>query len=147
MGFARVETGKNLLARLIAVLYNFPQTGDQVPVSVTFRVREKGEIWERDFAGIKFSTFQAEGSGYADKLLVEKFGPVTFWMALILKQQELHLVTRAWSIFGIPLPLAFAPRAIVYEYADGDDFCFHVEVKHWLIGLLVRYQGRLAPGK
>ncbi|HET9906521.1 MAG TPA: DUF4166 domain-containing protein [Anaerolineales bacterium] len=147
VGFARVETGNNLFARLIAVLYNFPQTGDDVPVRVTFRVRDNGEIWERDFAGIKFSTFQAEGSGYADKLLVEKFGPVTFWMALVLKQQEFHLVTRAWSIFGIPLPLAFAPNASVYEYADGNDFCFHVEVTHWLMGLLVRYQGRLAPVK
>ena len=76
---------------------------------------------------------------------MERFGPVTFYMALVLKQGELHSVTRHWSIFGVSLPLAFAPDACVYEYADGDDFCFHVEVKHWLIGLLVRYQGRLAP--
>jgi hypothetical protein len=65
-------------------------------------------------------------------------------MALVLKGEELHLVTRRWSIFGIPLPLAFAPSSSVYEYADKDDFCFHVEVKHRLMGLLVRYQGRLA---
>src|SRR5688572_30160094 len=142
-GVARVETGKNLFARLLGAVYGFPQTGEHVPVKVSFHRMESGEIWQRDFAGRKFSTFQLEGQAYADKLLVEKFGPVAFWMALVLKQGELHSVTRRWSVFGIPMPLAFAPNATVYEYADGDDFCFHVEVKHWLMGLVVRYEGKL----
>ena len=146
-GIARVETGKSVIARLLAAVYGFPRAGEQVPLKVSFHQRDGGEIWERDFAGRKFSTFQSEGRGYADKLLLEKFGPVTFWMALVLKQGELHSVTRRWSVFGIPLPLVFAPKASVYEYADGDDFHFHVEVKHWLVGLIVRYEGRLAPLK
>jgi hypothetical protein len=142
-GMARVVTGKHLFTRLLAALYGFPHTGEHVPVKVTFQRRDDGEVWQRDFAGRKFSTFQSEGRGYADKLLVEKFGPVTFSMALVLKQGELHSVTRRWSVLGIPLPLAFAPNAAVYEYADGDDFCFHIEVKHWFMGLLVRYEGKL----
>lgn len=142
-GIARVETGKHLFARLLAALYGFPRTGEHVPVKVSFHRRDGGELWQREFAGRKFSTFQSEGRGYADRLLVERFGPVTFWMALVLKQEELHLVTRHWSVFGIPLPLAFAPNSTVYEYADGDDFCFHVEVKHWLMGLIVWYEGKL----
>jgi hypothetical protein len=146
-GVARVETGKHVFARLLAALYGFPRAGEHVPVKVSFQRRDDGELWQRDFAGRKFSTFQSEGRGYADKLLMERFGPVTFWMALVLKQGELHSVTRRWSVFGIPLPLMFAPNASVYEYADGDDFCFHIEVKHWLMGLLVRYEGRLAPLK
>jgi hypothetical protein len=142
-GIARVETGKHGFARLLAAWYGFPRPGEHVPVTVSFHRRDDGELWQRDFAGRKFSTFQSEGRGYADKLLVERFGPVTFWMALVLKQEELHLVTRHWSVFGVPLPLAWSPNASVYEYADGDDFCFHVEVKHWLMGLLVRYEGKL----
>ena len=142
-GFARVETGKHPFARLLAALYGFPQAGKQVPVKVSFHRRDGGELWERDFAGRKFSTFQSEGKGYADKLVLEKFGPVTFWMALVLKGRELHSATRRWSVFGIPLPLTLAPNSTVYEYADGDDFCFHVEVKHWLMGLIVRYKGKL----
>lgn len=74
---------------------------------------------------------------------MESFGPVTFWMALVLKDGKLHSITRRWSVFGILIPLALAPNATVYEYADGDDFCFHVEVKHWLMGLIVRYEGKL----
>ena len=146
-GIARVETGKNLLARLIAAVYSFPRAGEKVPVKVTFQRKDDGELWQRDFAGRRFSTFQSEGQGYTDKLLVEKFGPVTFYMALVLKPGELHSVTLHWSIFGVSLPLAFAPNACVYEYADGNDFCFHVEVKHWLTGLLVKYDGRLVPVK
>ena len=146
-GAARVETGKNLFARLIGMLYSFPRAGQQVPVKVSFHRTDHGEIWRRDFAGRKFSTFQSEGGGYADKLLVEKFGPVKFYMALVLKQGELHSVTRHWSIFGIPLPLALSPNACVYEYAEDDDFCFSIEVKHWLLGLLVKYHGKLSPVK
>jgi hypothetical protein len=142
-GMARVETGKHPFARLLAAFYGFPRPGEHVPVKVTFQRKDGGEIWQRDFAGRRFSTFQSEGQGHADKLIVESFGPVMFFMALVLKQGKLHSVTRRWSVFGIPLPLAFAPKATVYEYADGDDFCFHVEVKHWLMGLLVRYEGRL----
>ena len=142
-GIARVETGKHPVARLLAALYGFPRAGEHVPVNVSFHRRDGGELWQRDFAGRKFSTLQWEGHGYADKLLLEKFGPVIIWMALVLKQGELHYVTRRWSVFGIPLPLVFAPNASAYEFADGDDFCFHVEVKHWLMGLIVRYEGKL----
>jgi hypothetical protein len=142
-GFARVEAGTNPFARLLAALYGFPRTGEQVPVKVSFQRRGDGELWQRDFAGRKFSTFQYEGRGHADKLLVETFGPVTFWMALVLKDEKLNLITRRASVFGIPLPLALSPNSSVYEYADADDFCFHVEVRHWLTGLIVRYEGKL----
>ncbi|MDQ2693707.1 MAG: DUF4166 domain-containing protein, partial [Chloroflexota bacterium] len=142
-GFARVETGTNILTRLLAALYGFPHAGEHVPLRVSFHRKESGETWQRDFAGRTFSTFQSLGKGHADKLLVERFGLVTFWMALVLKDDKLHLITRRWSILGIPLPLVLAPDQSVYEHADGNDFCFHVEVKHWLLGLIVRYEGRL----
>ena len=142
-GIARVETGRHVFARLLAALYGLPHTGEHVPVKVSFHRKDGGEVWKRDFAGRIFSTVQSEGHSYADKLLVERFGPVTFWMALVLKPGELHYVIRRWSVFGIPLPRAFAPNASAYEFADGDDFCFHVEVNHWLMGLIVRYEGKL----
>lgn len=142
-GAARVVRGKNLLARLIATLFGFPSAGENVPVKVTFQQKDGGELWTRDFAGRKFSSFQTEGHGYADKLLVEKFGPATFWLALVLKDEQLHLVTRRWSVFGIPMPLALSPNASTYEYEEDGKFCFHVEMKSLLIGLIVRYEGGL----
>jgi hypothetical protein len=144
-GLARVETGRNVLARLIVASFGFPNAGENVPVEVTFRRTKDGELWQRDFAGRKFSSFQSEGHGYAERLLVEKFGPAAFWMALVPKEGRLHYVSRHWSVFGIPLPLAFAPQSSTHEFAEDGDFCFRVEVKHWLTGLIVRYEGRLGP--
>jgi hypothetical protein len=146
-GTARVEAGRHIFARLLGTLYGFPHTGKHVPLRVSFHPGDNGELWQRDFDGMKFSTFQFEGRGQADKLLLERFGPVTFWMALVWKEGKLYSVTRRWSLFGVPLPLALAPNTSVYEYADGDDFCFHVEVKHPLMGLLVRYEGKLRVEK
>lgn len=143
-GVARVERGKNLLGRFVATVFGFPQAGENVPVKVTFQQKDGGELWTRDFAGRKFSSFQTEGHGYADKLLVEKFGPATFWLALVVKDAQLHLVTRRWSVFGILMPLALSPNASTYEYEEDGKFCFYVEVSHWLTGLIVRYEGALS---
>ncbi len=142
-GVARVVRGRNLIGRLIANMFDFPQAGENVPVKVEFQRIEGGELWIRDFAGRKFSSFQSEGRSYADKLLVEKFGPATFWLAPVLEDGKLHLVTRRWSVFGIRLPLALSPNASTYEYEENGKFCFHVEVKHPLTGLIVHYEGRL----
>jgi len=142
-GFARVERGKNLFARLIATLFGFPNAGENVPVKVTFQQKDGGELWVRDFAGRKFSSFQREGKGKYDKLILEKFGPVTFAFALVLDQGKLRLIPRHWNFLGIPLPLSLAPGGETYEFAEDGFFCFHVEMKHKLTGLIVRYQGRL----
>jgi hypothetical protein len=144
-GMAIVERGKNPLARLIAVLFGFPKAGQNVPVRVEFRQERGGELWERDFAGSKFSTFQWEGKGFYDKLLMEKFGPFTFAMALVLEQGKLKLIPRHWNFLGISMPLILAPFGETFEYVENDTFHFSVEMKHIFTGLIVRYQGWLKP--
>jgi hypothetical protein len=54
-------------------------------------------------------------------------------------------VVRRWSVFGIPLPVALAPRGDSYEYAADGRFHFHVEIGHPFTGLIVGYQGWLVP--
>jgi len=66
-------------------------------------------------------------------------------MALVLDAGRLRLVVRRWSCFGIPLPLALAPRGNTYESAEDGRFHFHVEIRHPLIGLIVGYRGWLVP--
>src|SRR5262249_52571506 len=116
-----------------------------VPVKVEFRQKDGGELWERDFAGIKFSTFQWEGKGFYDKLLMEKFGAFAFAMALVLDGGKLKLVPRHWKFLGVPMPLSLAPFGDTFEYAENDTFHFSVEMRHILTGLIVRYQGWLRP--
>ncbi len=145
-GTANVQVGNNIFARLIHGVIGFPKAGTDVPVQVTFQRKNGGELWLRDFAGTKFSSFQWAGHGRSDKLILEKFGPVTVGLALVLGEKKLHIIVRHCSVFGIPIPLFLAPQGDTHEYVDeAGSFCFHVEIKLFLIGLIVRYQGRLTP--
>ncbi len=60
-------------------------------------------------------------------------------------EDRLRLIVRRWSVFGIPLPLAFAPRGDAYEFAENGRFHFHVEIRLPLAGLVVAYRGWLVP--
>jgi hypothetical protein len=144
-GVASVERGTSVLSRLAAWIIVFPPAGKDVPVKVTFRVRDGREIWRRNFAGREFESVQEEGSGRNERLLCERFGPLLFAMALVLDGDRLRLITRRWSIFGIPLPVALAPRSNAYECADDGRFRFHVEIAHPFTGPIVTYRGWLVP--
>jgi hypothetical protein len=144
-GLARVQIGKNVLAHLAAKLFGFPEAGQDIPVQVSFQQKDGGELWQRTFAGKSFSSFQSEGHGLSEKLLSEQFGVFNFGLALVTEPEKLSLIVRRWSIFGIPLPLALAPSGNFFEYAAEGRFCFHVEIKHPITGLIVRYQGWLVP--
>jgi uncharacterized protein DUF4166/saccharopine dehydrogenase-like protein len=143
-GRATVERGNGLLARLIAALFGFPRAGRDVPVRVDFERRGNAEIWRRTFAGRSFASAQSAGSGRSDHLIVERFGPFAFGLA-VLADSRLQLVLRRWSFLGLPLPLWLAPGGDAYEYAADGRFHFHVELAHPLTGLIVRYRGWLAP--
>jgi hypothetical protein len=149
-GVAQVERGGGLLSRLTAALVGFPAAGRDVALAVHFQAHDgaggKGELWQRTFAGKSFSSLQTAGYRRAENLLSERFGPFTFGLALMLKDDKLHLITRRWNFLGLPLPMALAPGGEAYEFVDNGRFCFHVEINHALTGLIVRYRGWLAPG-
>ena len=142
-GTAQVERGTRPLARLAATLIGFPQAGENVPVQVSFRVDNGREVWQRSFAGKKFSSIQSEGKGRSQHLLMERFGPLLFSIGLVFDQQKLHLVVRSWSLFGFPLPRFLAPTGETYEQVIDNVFHFHVHISHPLTGLIVRYRGWL----
>jgi hypothetical protein len=144
-GRASVERGQGLVARAIAALFGFPPSGRDVPVKVDFALHDGREIWRRDFAGRTFVSTQEAGQGRFDRLLCERFGPFAFGIALVCDAERLTLVFRSWSAFGIPMPRGLAPHATAYESVADGRFRFYVEIKLPLIGLIVRYQGWLAP--
>jgi hypothetical protein len=143
-GIASVECGTSWLARLIAVLFRFPSSGENVPVHVDFTLRDGVEVWRRSFGGRSFISVQSEGTGREDKLLVERFGPFSFALALVVEQDRLSLILRRWRIFGLKLPLFLAPTGTAFERESDGRFHFHVEIGHRLAGLIVRYRGWLA---
>ena len=142
-GEADIDGGSNLLARLVANLAGFPAAGKNVPLTVTFSENNGQEHWLRYFGSKKLTSIQSEGRGRSRWLLNERIGLVTFGMALVLERGKLKYVVRRWSILGLPLPLALAPGGRTYEYAVDGLFKFDIEIKHPLLGRIVRYRGYL----
>lgn len=144
-GQAEVRRGTNPLARLAAAIIGFPRAGIATPVSVTFTPEARGERWTRDFGGRKFSSLQHEGTGRNTRLLVERFGPAAFAMALVVEGDRLTLVPRRWSLFGVPMPRALMPSGPSFETDDNGKFRFDVDIRLPLAGLVVAYRGTLEP--
>ena len=144
-GVATVERGTGVLSRFAGWLIGFPPAGENIPVTVTFRLRGAREHWQRNFGGRRFGSVQEEGCRRNERLLCERFGPLNFAMALVREDGRLRLVLRRGSLFGIPLPRALLPRNNAYEFAKDGRFHFHVEIAHPLTGPIVGYRGWLAP--
>jgi len=142
-GQADVLRGRHPLARLVAFVIGFPAAGAQVPVHVAFTSQAHGERWTRTFAGRSFTSFLSAGRGTSAHLIRERFGPLTFDLALVVEGAKLCLVVRRWSLWGLPLPLLMAPGGDSYETVIDDRFHFHVEIRHRLFGLIVGYSGWL----
>ena len=144
-GFASVERGRGFLSRLTGGLFRFPDNADDIPVSVTFEVGRNCEIWRRTFGRHSFSSTQYAGRGRSRWLICERFGLLTFGLALVFNEGRLHFVVRKWSLAGVPLPLFLAPASRSFESAEDGRFHFDVEISHRLTGLIVRYRGWLEP--
>ena len=146
-GRACVERGRGALARLAAFIMGFPKAAADTPVRVRFQASGDMETWTRTFGDESFSSCQFAGRGRSKGLLCERFGPLTFAMALVLERGRLSLVLRRWSAFGIPLPMWLCPRSDSHEQAEGGRFRFHVVIGHPLTGLIVSYKGWLEPDR
>ncbi len=144
-GMATVERGRSPLARLAGALMRFPSAAASVPLRVEISPRNGGVQWRRHFGGRSFRSLLEPGRGRFERLVVERFGPLAFGLALVLDGETLRYVVRRWSAFGIPLPSRWAPGGAVHEFDDAGRFAFDVEIRHKLAGLIVRYKGWLIP--
>jgi hypothetical protein len=144
-GVASVERGRSLLARAAATLFRFPRVAAAVPLRVEIAPRGQREVWRRRFANRSFTSILGEGRGRFERLVVERFGPFAFGVALVTEGETLRYVVRRWSAFGLPMPRAWAPGGATREFDDGGRFGFDVEIRHVLLGLIVRYKGWLVP--
>src|SRR4029079_12274090 len=83
--------------------------------------------------------------GRWERLIVERFGPFAFGIALVLDGSTLRYVVRRVSVFGVPLLSPGSRGGVTREFDDPGRFGFDVEIRHRIIGLIVRYKGWLAP--
>lgn len=144
-GEACITRGRGVLARLLAWIMRFPDAGENVPVSVTFERHGNHDKWTRDFGGQAFSSTFTVGSGGFEHLLCERFGPLTFGMALVTRAGRLNLVMRRWSFLGLPLPGFLSPQGPSCEFEENGRFKFDVEIRLPVAGFVIRYRGFLEP--
>lgn len=144
-GLVKVERGDGFLSRLIGRLLRLPDAGDRRPIMVRMSLEEDGELWERWVQGRRYPSKLRPGAGYFLGLLVEQFGPVAVGVALVWRGGRLEFQPRRWTLFGLPMPDSLVPGGASFECEINGDFCFHIEITHQWIGLLIRYSGKLVP--
>ena len=144
-GRAKVERGAGRLANALAGLIGLPPAADDVELRVTFVRAGGAETWLRKFGVRTLASVQWAGRRRYEGLLCERFGPVTFGLALVVDGRKLRLVVRRWAILGIPLPRRFVPTGEVFETESERGFEFDVAIEMPLVGRLVRYTGWLTP--
>ncbi|AHE57160.1 SDR family oxidoreductase [Sphingomonas sanxanigenens] len=139
-GEAHVARGRGPLAALAAAIMRFPPAGDH-DLHMAFAADDRGERWTRRFGRHGFSSRMTARKG----LLIERFGPLRFGFQLAADAEGLAMHLRRWSIAGLPLPLALAPRLSGREWQEGDRFRFEVDAALPLVGRVLRYEGWLRP--
>jgi hypothetical protein len=145
-GRATVERGQGWLSRTVGAAVGFPSAGLNIPVTVAITRDTEGETWVRTFAEKSFSSRLTLGTGKLDKLIVESFGPFSFGLALVLSEEKLDFIVRSWKVGPIPLPARWAPSGNACEYSVDGKFHFHIEIRHPMTGLIVKYSGFLVRG-
>jgi hypothetical protein len=145
VGECSVERGRHPLAGLVAMLIGFPDAGPHQQISVSLVREGHGERWVRQVGKRRFTSVQEPGRGRYQSLIREHFGPIAVHLSLVVDGESLRYVIRQWTFFGIPLPLSIGPLSRAVETVESGRFRFDVEIRHFLIGLVVRYQGTLSP--
>ncbi|WP_176228560.1 DUF4166 domain-containing protein [Roseovarius litorisediminis] len=77
--------------------------------------------------------------------MLERFGPITVALALVVDDGRLYLKPRRWSVLGLPLPKALLPGGASFEHASDGHFNFDVTISAPIVGLIVKYRGQLQP--
>ena len=137
-GRAEVTRGRNPLAWIVAAVMRFPTAGEHT-LHVAFEERGGTERWTRDFSGQRFTSRLSQRGSQ----VVERFGPLRFRFDLPSDTRGLRMEMRGWSVAGLPLPLALAPRTRAREWEEEGSFHFDVAIDLPLVGRVARYRGWL----
>lgn len=142
-GEAKIENGRSPMARLIRVVMGFPAAGTRVPLTVRMERRQGSEVWERRFAGRALRSQLSPGRG---GVMRERFGPLSFDIALTVENGQLIYPVVGGRCLGVPLPRMLLPISRTAEGADVEGRAlFDVAVSLPWFGQIVRYRGWLLP--
>jgi hypothetical protein len=138
-GQADVARGRGLLAWLCGWVTSQPPAANGVALEVEIAATAAGERWSRFFAGypMRSTLWAAQG------LLCERLGLVTFGFELAARDGALVWTVRRVRTLGLPLPAGWFAGVRAREFEIEGRYCFDVEARLPVAGLLVHYQGWL----
>ncbi|GAB5448179.1 DUF4166 domain-containing protein [Gymnodinialimonas sp.] len=136
-------THGNALTRMIAKSGGMPGKSGEMPFS--FRATRDGtsEIWERNFDGHMTRSLQRL---HSDGVIAETVGTSEFLMQPRASGPTLHIPITGLRAFGLPMPSWVLTSCEGVEGVTEDGkitFDVHAAVRG--LGLIIRYQGELAP--
>lgn len=141
-GIATIERGRNPLAGLCAAIAGLPKAMRDAPTTVEFIADAKRETWRRDFSGARLHSRLAFSNG----LLRERLGPLRFRYRLHASSEALWWQVVGVRAFGLlPLPATWFDGVRCREREQAGRYEFLVEARLPLVGLVIRYEGWLAP--
>jgi hypothetical protein len=142
-GVFSVEHGASWLARLIVWILRFPPAGERVDLALVVEPTAAGERWSRSFGGVALVSEQWQKGGH----LIERLGnnEITFALlaeagALVFQQVRVRMVL---GPVGLPMPAILAPKVSARVVDDGGVMRSEIRVELPVLGLLIRYGGRL----
>lgn len=137
-GVASVTQG-NIIARLICRLFNLPQSGANIDLTVDCEHDTNTMSWRRNFNGhLMNSSFRRKGEH-----LIEKLGPFALTLKATEQQGSLIYQFSKTAFLGIPLPRTLGPRIVASERDHNGRYQFSVEVNMLCVGKLICYGGLL----
>ncbi|MBS0199724.1 MAG: DUF4166 domain-containing protein [Proteobacteria bacterium] len=142
-GIASVRRGRGLPKALLARIARLPPAMEDAPIAIRFSAGSEGETWQRRFGSASMQTH----ARIRDGLLMERLGPCTFGYRLVRVGKELAWTVERARLFGIiPLPAKLFDGVRCRESQDdAGRYCFFVEARLPVLGLLIRYEGWLEP--
>jgi hypothetical protein len=143
-GRALARAGRSPIARLLRQALGLPRPG-RSSVVVRLAPDARGETWTRRFGDTQFSSRLVDTSRLG--VFEERFGPLRFQFRLDRAARGVAWRMIGWSVLGLPLPLAIAPKTRAHTEEAHGRYRFRVVVAHPWLGLLFAYRGVLTtPG-
>lgn len=134
-----VKGPRSPAGRLVSALFALPKTAAESPFTFVLDASAHQETWHRRFPGRSMVSRMQAGRG----LLVERFGPISFYFRLQADGGQLHMLLQAVTVFGIRSPRMLMPKVSAHEIGEDGRLHFAVSAHLPLVGLLAEYRGFL----
>ncbi|HEV7391524.1 MAG TPA: DUF4166 domain-containing protein [Burkholderiales bacterium] len=145
-GEASVAIGRSWLSRVCVRVMRLPRDAERVPLRVRMQRTHRGEKWTRRFGTHEFSSYMARPRDCKPGVIVERFGMLSFRLALNPSEAGLSMPIERAYFLGVLLPRWLTPISCTHETVDAAGrFHFDVDVVLPLAGRIVRYRGWLVP--